>query len=240
MGEFDWASMLGSIGGAGINAYAQVSGQNRQQAFANTMYQNELAQRNASMNDYASLAGSMPNFASMFGNMPNANQYFNQDPSQYYKTSDLNPDQYFSSDMVNKNYDTALANLSRLQGSQMGQAAQSAGESAAARGLTNPTAYTGQARQQVMNAYAPQFGQLEQGRNSALMQNSQNLYGAKANQQQFNAGQLSGLYGAKTNQQQNLYSALMQQLQMRMQGSQNDWSNNFGLHSAMNNTMLGG
>ena len=239
--EFGGGNLFGMLGGAAISSIASLFGQNSQQKFATEQQNKELRMRAAGANNLYGLTGQMPNFQSMMSQLPNPQQYLNQsDPSKYFQQSQLNPEQYFSGDQINKNYDQALANLNRLQGSQMGQAAQSAGESAAARGLTNPTAFTGRAMQGVRDTYAPQFGQLEMGRGNALQANQQALYGAKFNQQGFNAQQAQGLYGAQTNQQQNIYSALMQQLQMQMSGAQNDWSNKFGLQSAINNTILGG
>ena len=95
-----------------------------------------------------------------------------------FNTSMPDPNQYFGTDAINRQFDVSSGNLNRTA---MAQAAQSAGQSgalAASRGLANPTGFTSGAFQSTLGQFAPQFGALEANRASALSANQGNLYNA--------------------------------------------------------------
>lgn len=85
---------------------------------------------------------------------------------------------------INNYYNQASGNLSRVQGSAVNRAQSDAGALAASRGYANPSAMVRGAGTGVYQQFAPQFGNLEQGRASALQMNAKDLYNAYFNQYQ--------------------------------------------------------
>ncbi len=135
-------------------------------------------------------------FANEMFNYDNQRNY---DAGQWLKTMLPNfdmtkiyaPDssKYFSDEATNKYYDTAKGNLNQSMLSGVNTAQQSAGASAASRGLANPSAFTAMVGNQASQQWLPQFGQLEQGRAGALLGNQEKRYNADFQGAQFNSQQ---------------------------------------------------
>ena len=167
-------SAIGGIGSAGIQSSAASDAAARQAGMTKEMYD---ADRQREFEAAQYLKDLLPNF----------------------NTALPDPNQYFGTDAINRQFDVSSGNLNRTA---MAQAAQSAGQAAAAaasRGLANPTGVTSGAFQSTLGQFAPQFGALEANRASALSANQGNLYNALLGNLQYQNAQRQLGYGNQFN-----------------------------------------
>lgn len=122
--------------------------------------------------------------------------------SQYRTENEINPSinlpdptQYFNPELIQKLFNTSAGNLGRAQGGAVSSAQQTAAALAGSGASFNPAAFITSAGSQARQPYAQAFGNLEQGRASALNSQQQALFqalmaksGAEEQSRQFNVG----------------------------------------------------
>jgi len=100
------------------------------------------------------------------------------------------------SPMVNNLYDVSGRNLTQQQNRAVAQAGQLGAGRGYSMGFTNPFAYAQRAENDVYGQFAPQFGQLEQGRAGAQISSLMQLLGLQSGiAGQRSEGALGGLIG---------------------------------------------
>lgn len=159
-----------------------------------------------------------PQLQQLQSQMPKLYEYFQQQRGDVLGSFKGFTPLSANTENINKYFDTANRNVTQNMNQQVSQAGQQAGASAAARGIANPTGYTGYQTNQVRQSFVPQFGEIEGQRFGKLadIQQQTDLYN--------NQGQ---------NQSNQQYTNLLQQLaQMGGTAMQGDYGNQQGIFNA--------
>lgn len=142
-----------------------------------------------------------------------------------YTPNFLDPTKFFDPTFINQRFDVGRGNTARAQGSAVAGAQRSAGAIAGAQGLLNAAGFITGAGSQARQPYASVFGQLEEGRASALNQNQGALYNALFNKQALEED--ARRFGITTEQQkyqfERNYQLQLQQLQNQQRQQESNW-----------------